>query len=259
MMDLLQAIFSNRQDLLWLVVVLFDLGLTVLLFRLFGKAGLYGVIVVNVMLCNLLGPKITVVFGFNTTMGAILYSGIYFATDLLSERYGRREANRAVMLGFAASMSMLALGMLSLLFEPTPDPQKNAFATQMHDATAALFNFTPRFVLGSLLAYLVSQTHDVWMFHLLKRWTKGRHLWLRNNVSTMSSQLIDNVIYGAVVWVGIFDVWTAVELGLAKYLFKVLIALLDTPFIYWARTWRMHEQDWVEGEHRQLAPESAET
>lgn len=248
----------ENQDWLWLAVVLVDLGLTVLLYRLFGKVGLYGVIVVNVMLCNLLGPKITVVFGLNTTMGAILYSGIYFATDLLSEKYGRREANRAVFLGFAASLSMLVLGLLSLQFQPTPDPQKNAFATQMHDATAALFNFTPRFVLGSLLAYLVSQYHDVWMFHLLKRWTKGKHLWLRNNVSTMTSQLIDNVIYGAVVWVGIFDVRTAIELGLAKYLFKVIIAVLDTPFIYWARSWRMHERDWVEGKHHHLEQETSE-
>lgn len=235
---------AAHQNTLWLFTVVLDLGMTVLLYRIFGKTGLYAVIILNIMISNMIGPKITVVFGFNTSLGAIVYSGIYFATDLLGERYGRREANRAVFIGFAVSVMVVLFGLLSLLYLPTPDPQKQAFANDVHDALSTMFAYTPRFVFGSLLAYLISQTHDVWMFHLLKKKTHGRHLWLRNNVSTLTSQAIDTIIYSVVVWWAIFDFKTAVELALVKYVFKIVIALVDTPFLYWARTWDVSGKDW---------------
>ena len=90
-------------------------------------------------------------------------------------------------------------------------------------------------MLGSLLAYLISQSFDVWIFHLIKIKTKGKHLWLRNNLSTILSQLIDTSIYGLVVWWGIVDFATAMQLAGAKYVFKVVIAMIDTAFLYWAR------------------------
>jgi uncharacterized integral membrane protein (TIGR00697 family) len=254
--DSLVQFFAQQQDLLWVGVVIVDLGMTLLLYRLFGKMGLYSVVVLNIMLCNLMGPKITVVFGFNTTMGAIIYSGIYFATDLLGERYGRREASRAVMIGFAASICVVVLSQLSLLFQPTAAPANAAaLAGRAHEAQGFLFSMTPRFVLGSLLAYYISQTHDVWMFHWLKRKTRGRHLWLRNNASTIVSQALDTVIYALVVWWGVVDLATAIQLGLAKYLFKVIIALLDTPFIYIAREWNTHALDWFDGPGREQTGE----
>lgn len=237
--------FANHQNLLWFAIVLIDLGMTLVLFRLFGKMGLVAVVILNIMLCNLVGPVVTRVLWLNTSAGAIIYSGIYFATDLLGERYGRREANRAVLLGFAASVLVVVTASLALLFTPAPTPaNQHAFAAQAHDSLSFLFTFTPRFVFGSMLAYLVSQTHDVWMFHFLKRRTKGRHLWLRNNVSTMVSQAIDTTVYGLVVWTAVFDLQTAFQLAAAKYVFKVLIALIDTPFLYWARNWDVAERDW---------------
>lgn len=242
--DPLREFFANYQNLLWVLMVFADLGMTVAFYRLFGKLGLYMVVVLDIMLCNLVGPIITKVFFMNTSMGAIIYSGIYFATDLLGERYGRREANRAVMLGFAASVAVVFFGLASLLFVPTPDPGKQDFAVNSHNALRTLFDFTPRFVFGSLLAYLLSQTHDVWIYHVIKRRTKGKHLWLRNNGSTILSQAIDTAVYGIVVWWAIFDFATAVELALVKYVFKVIIALLDTPFIYWAVRWDVHDKDW---------------
>ena len=90
---------------------------------------------------------------------------------------------------------------------------------------------------GSLLAYLISQSFDVWLFHKVKEWTQGKHLWIRNNLSTITSQALDTVLYAVIVWWGIFDLGTAFRLALAKYFFKVFIAAFDTPFIYWARGW----------------------
>lgn len=241
----IRAFFAGHTLLLWLVAVQLDLLLVLSLYRMFGKMGLYGVIVLDTLLCNIFGPKLTQILGMNTSLGAIIYSGIYFATDMLGERYGRREANRAVLIGFGAAVGVVLMTQLSLVFPPTPRPENAAaLAERAHDAQAMLFGMTPRFVFGSLLAYLLSQSHDVWMFHLLKRWTRGRHLWLRNNLSTMISQAIDTVVYAAVVWSGILGWQQAIELCLAKYFFKVLIALMDTPYLYWARTWDLRHRDW---------------
>lgn len=236
-MDYLQVLFSQQQELLWLLTVLIDLGFALLLFRLFGKYGLYASVVFGLLLANLQGPKLTMIFGLQTSMGVILYSSIYFSTDLLSEYYGRKEANRAVLLGFFVSVMIIVMTSISLLYQPSSDPKTAEFANDVHQATATLFDYSPRFILGSLMAYLLSQSFDVWIFHKLKQRTQGRHLWLRNNVSTLLSQLVDTAIYGLVVWWGLVDLQTAIALAAAKYVFKIVIALIDTPFIYWARSW----------------------
>ena len=221
-------------ELLWLCTVGLDLGAAILLYRIFGRIGLYAVVVFSLLLANVLGPKLTIIFGLQTSLGVILYSSVFFATDLLSEKYGRAEAQKAVMLGFSVSILLVLITQIALQFEPSNDPRTQVFAQSIHAATQALFNFTPRFVAGSLLAYLVSQSLDVWVFHRIRQATKGRHLWLRNTGSTLISQAVDTLIYGVVVWWGIVDFTTAMQLAAAKYVFKFVIAVIDTPFIYWA-------------------------
>ena len=108
----------------------------------------------------------------------------------------------------------------------------------VHAAMVTLFDYTPRFVFGSLLAYLISQSFDVWVFHRIRNATNGRHLWLRNTGSTLLSQAIDTLIYGLVVWWGLVDLVTALQLAGAKYVFKFIIAVIDTPFIYMACRWK---------------------
>ena len=244
-MSTLADIFQMNQELLWFATIAVDLTFAILVFRFFGRQGLYASIVISLLLANLQGPKLTEIFGLQTSMGVILYSSIYFATDLLSERYGKAEATRAVMIGFTVSVIIIVMISMSLFYLPATDPETASLAQSMHAATATLFSFTPRFVLGSLLAYLISQRFDVWMFHKIKNKTQGRHLWLRNNVSTICSQALDTVIYGIVVWWGVVDFETAMQLALAKYFFKVLIAIIDTPFIYIAREWDVADKDWV--------------
>ena len=240
------AFFAENQDLLWLVTLGLDLGFALVLYRVFGKTGLYASVILSILMANLQGPKLTVILGMQTSLGVILYSGIYFATDLLSEKYGKREANRAVMVGFAVSVIIVVMISISLLFLPSTEPNTARFSSDVHNAFATLFNFTPRFVFGSMLAYLISQNFDVWIFHFIKSKTGSRHLWFRNNLSTMTSQALDTLVYSLVVWWGIVDLATAIQLGIAKYLFKVFIALFDTPFIYWGRSWSIADKDWSE-------------
>jgi uncharacterized integral membrane protein (TIGR00697 family) len=241
--DFIQAVFLANQDLLWLVTLVLDLSLTVLMFRLFGRDGLLGCIVLAILLANLQGPKLTEILGFQTSLGVIFYSGIFFATDLLSEKYGRAEAGKAVLIGFCVSCIIVLMLSMALMFQPTSQPGTAEFSQRIHTSFENILDFTPRFVFGSLLAYLVSQSLDVWLFHWLKQKTNGRRLWLRNNLSTMISQLVDTLLYSFVVWWGVVDLQTAIQLGLVKYGFKVAIAAIDTPFIYWARSWETKPQE----------------
>lgn len=227
-----------NQELWWLLTLIVDLSAALLLYRLFGRVGLVAVVVFSLLLANIQGPKLTIIFGLQTSMGVILYSSIYFATDLLSEKYGRAEAQRAVLIGFSVSVLLVLMTQIGLQFAPSTNPKTAEFAASVHGAMATLFDYTPRFVAGSLLAYLISQSLDVWVFHKIKNATNGKHLWLRNTGSTLISQAVDTLIYGVVVWWGLVDFVTAMQLAAAKYVFKFLIAVIDTPFIYLARSWK---------------------
>jgi uncharacterized integral membrane protein (TIGR00697 family) len=228
--------FAQNQELLWLTTLLLDLAATVTLYRLFGKTGLQVAIATAIILANLQGPKLTIIFGIETTLGVIFYSGIFFATDVLSENYGRAEANKAVRMGFAVSVIVLVMLSLALMFQPSDRPNTAAFSNDIHNAFSTILNFTPRFIVGSLLAYFISQSFDVWAFHKIRAITGEKWLWLRNTLSTMSSQILDTAIFSLVAWWGVVDLVTALKLGAAKYVFKVIIAMIDTTFIYWARS-----------------------
>ncbi len=233
----MQDLFSN-QELLWLLTVIYDLGLAILLYRFFGKYGLYTAVILGIILGNLQGGKVSEleIFGYSFTasMGAILYSGIYFATDVLNEKYGRKEANRAVMLGFFANIAVMITLALSIQFKPSDIAGS---ALEVHNAISVLAGYSPIFVVGSLVAYLISQTFDVWFFHKIRSYTGESKLWLRNNLSTITSQLLDTMIYQFTWVLAGMDLKTAFMIAITKYVFKVVIAGIDTIFIYWVRKW----------------------
>ena len=234
----MQELLQN-QELLWVLTVVYDLGLAIILYRFFGKYGLYAAVILGIVLGNLQGGKVSQLeffgYSFTASMGAILYSGIYFATDVLNEKFGREEANRAVMLGFVANIAVMVTLLISVQFKPS---QITGSALEVHNAISILASYSPTFVIGSLIAYLVSQTFDVWIFHKIKVLTDGRYLWLRNNVSTITSQALDTFLY-TFVWVIATELSFLAAFGIAltKYVFKVIIALIDTIFIYWVRKW----------------------
>ena len=234
----MQELLQN-QELLWVLTVVYDLGLAIILYRFFGKYCLYAAVILGIVLGNLQGGKVSQLeffgYSFTASMGAILYSGIYFATDVLNEKFGREEANRAVMLGFVANIAVMITLLISVQFRPS---EITGSALEVHNAISTLAGYSPFFVIGSLIAYLVSQTFDVWIFHRIKVLTDGKYLWLRNNVSTITSQALDTFLY-TFVWVIGTELSFAAAFGIAltKYVFKVIIALVDTIFIYWVRKW----------------------
>ena len=233
------SFLGQNPEFLWVFTVFYDLTITVILFKLFGLRGLYIAVTLGIMLANLQGGKVSdlSLFGqtFTVSMGAIMYSGIYFATDLISEKYGRTEANTAVILGAVSNIVIMFTLVLSTYYLPS----NIATSSQsVHEAIETLALYSPIFVIGSITAYLISQTFDVWLFNKLKQITNGRYLWLRNNLSTISSQALDTFIY-TFVWVlaGELTFFVALSIALTKYIFKVFIAIIDTLFIYFVRNW----------------------
>ncbi|QLD89895.1 queuosine precursor transporter [Natronomonas salina] len=165
---------------------------------------------------------------------ALAYALTFLASDCYTELYGRRAAQVLVNVAFAINFLVLALVWSTILAPAAPssiDPA--AFATVLGAST--------NIVAGSLLAYLVSQNYDVVVFERLREATAGDHLWLRNIASTGTSQLLDTVVFvGVAFWVfpqhlGLgpqLPTAAVVSLMVGQYLLKLLIALLDTPFVY---------------------------
>jgi uncharacterized integral membrane protein (TIGR00697 family) len=139
-------------------------------------------------------------------------------------------------MGFAVSIIVVVMLSLAILYLPSANPNTAEFSANIHDAFSTIVNFAPRMIFGSLLAYYISQSFDVWAFHKIKAATGEGRLWLRNNLSTMSSQIIDTAIFSLVVWAPIVGIANGLALGASKYIFKLAIALIDTVFIYWAKT-----------------------
>jgi len=219
------ALFNN---LLWVGFLLIDLSLAVVVYRFFGKFGLYALIVASVITANIQVVKTVQLFGLVATLGNVLYGSIFFTTDILSEVYGRKAARRGVWLGFIG-MALMAIWMqIGLKFIP----DMSDFA---QGSMVTIFGLMPRVAAGSLIAYLVSQHHDIFAFHFWKNKTKGRFLWLRNCASTMVSQAIDSVIFCVIALWGLFDTNTWLQILATTYFLKWFVAVTDTPFIYLAK------------------------
>ena len=166
-------------------------------------------------------------YAFELSVGIIAYPVTFLVTDIISEVYGRRRANRVVLAGLFASLFSLGIILVS---SATAATEWSPLSDAEFDKT---FNYTFIAVSASMAAYLLAQLLDVQLFHFWKRVTNGKHLWLRNNLSTMTSQFADTlVVVGLLSSFGVIPWELFVPLVINGFLFKVIFALLDTPAAY---------------------------
>lgn len=177
--------------------------------------------------------------GFALTTGILTYPLTFLVTDIVSEVYGKRRADFMVLLGFLMSLLMLGVTQLALWVPAHPYwvPSEGGFYPTIEGyqhAYASVFSLNGVLLFGSMLAYAGAQLTDNWLYHFYKRLTKGRHLWLRNNGSTMVSQAVDTAIVNSMLfYVGFgWGFWQGVQVMLTIYFYKLMIAALDTPLIY---------------------------
>lgn len=164
--------------------------------------------------------------------GVIAYPITFLATDLISELFGRRKAQLVVWVGFWMNMFLIAVMSFNYWL---PNAYGVSGGLGLYDG---VFEFMIGNTLASMLAYLTAQTVDVRLFHFWKTLTKGKHLWLRNNASTMVSQMVDTVAILSILYMAgnlgenVNSLSALIVLIFNAYLFKFIAALLDTPFFY---------------------------
>jgi uncharacterized integral membrane protein (TIGR00697 family) len=177
----------------------------------------------SLVIAAVLAVKIVGIWKIVVPAGVIAYSLTFLVTDTICEVWGKRTANYVVLAGFIT---------LSIVFFLIWVAIRLPGAVFWKDAGAynTVLNQGLRIIIGSLAAYIVSQFHDVWSFHFWRKLTRARHLWLRNNLSTMASQLIDTVVFILVAFAGTgAPVFTMIW---GQYVAKIIIAAADTPVVY---------------------------
>lgn len=221
-------------EILWIGSLVVSFLMVTLSYRLFGKTGLYTWTAVGVILANIQVMKTVKVFGMVTALGNVVYSSLFLVTDILNENYTKKDAQKAVWIGFFVLISTTILMQLTIQFIPDESDFLSEHIT-------AIFSLLPRITFASLTAYLISQNHDVWFFAKLKKKHKKRLLWFRNNSSTIISQLLDNTVFTLIAFAGVFP-WIIIgQIFLTSMIMKIIVAVCDTPFVYWAR--RMKEEN----------------
>lgn len=232
-----------NNELLWFAEILVNFFMIILAYKLFGKWGLIMWIPVSVIVANIQVVQTVELFGFVSTLGNVVYATSFLITDILSENYGKKEANKAVWIGFFSLISMTILMNIALFYTPL---EGDDFAVVTREATSTIFGLMPRIAVASLIAYLLSQRHDVWAFHFWKnRFPENRHLWIRNNLSTLISQIIDSAVFVLIAFYGVFETAVLFEVFLTTYFLKFLVAMLDTPFVYWGKQIHKKAVYWV--------------
>jgi queuosine precursor transporter len=226
----------------FLLQALVALGMVLLCFRL-GRSWLIAYIAISVVVLNLVVMKQVNVFTLEATLGNVIYASLFFATDLLSEHYGRREAFKAVRIGFFAGI----FAMIMLQFALKYVPSEFDFA---QESLVTLYTLAPRIVAASLFTYLVTQNLDVWIYHKIKEKTGEKHLWLRNLGSTAISQFVDSVAFTYLAFYGHFQVLH--EIALFTFVIKMAVAFIDTPFIYLSRIPALEPENVRKREHTRI-------
>ena len=215
-------------ETLWFASMIINFILILLAYRLWGKIGLFIFIPVSTILANIQVIKQVDLFGLHGTMGDIVYCGIFLISDILSENYGKKMAKNTISIGFFSLISTTIIMVLSLKMVPnTFDSSQNSLEQ--------IFGFLPRITLASLSAFLISQTYDVWAYQFWRnKFPDFKYIWIRNNFSTLASQLIDGAIFTVIAFTGVFPVSYMIKLFITSYVLKTIVSIFDTPFVYLA-------------------------
>ena len=248
--NIINSISSQNTEVVWFFMLILCFLSILVFLRLFGYVGLYVYSAIAIIAANIQVLK-QANFNFFSSinekiipfyepspiaLGTILFASTFLCTDILSEYYGKEKARKNVLIGFCSFFLMTILMLVTIGIQPAEDE----WVSMVQESLAILFTPMTSIFVASMIAYLISQYFDIWFFNYLKTVSSNKLLWLRNNVSTAISSLIDNTIFSIFAWIilnpnpfPLSDVIMTFILGV--YLLRVFIAILDTPFIYLAK------------------------
>ena len=226
-----------RNEILLIVSLVVLYAMVLLWYQLFGRSGMYCFTVFATIAANIEVLLLVDAFGMEMTLGNILFATTFLVTDILSETEGKKAAQKAVWVGIATSVLFILVSQSWLQYQVSA----NDFA---FPAFQQIFSNTPRMMLASLAVYAIAQMFDVWMYHFWWKLTtkkfgdSHRFLWLRNNGSTLLSQLLNTVLFTGFAFWGTYDVPTLLSIALSSYVIFIVTSLADTPVVYLARYMR---------------------
>ncbi len=226
-------------EILLLLSVVIYFGLLLIFFKFFGKSGLFMWTIIASILANIEVLIMVDAFGMEMTLGNVAFASTFLVTDILSERYSKEDANKAVKVGFFTLIAFTVITQSWLHF--TPSGSDFAFP-----AIKTIFSNTPRLAISSLVVYLIVQRIDIILYHKFwsfssKNGDKARMLWLRNNGSTLISQLLNTILFTMFAFYGVFENSALISIMVSSYIIFIFISLLDTPFIYFASKIKVNE------------------
>lgn len=223
-----------RNEIILLCSLVCIYSAVVLFYKFFGKTGLYMWTVIATISANIEVLILVDAFGMEQTLGNVLFASTFLVTDILSETEGKKYANKAVRMGIVVSIAFILISQSWFLYEPNG----NDWATP---AIRSVFSNTPRLMLVSIAVYGIVQVFDVFAYHTIwKHTTKlfgdaKKGLWIRNNGSTLVSQLMNTVLFTFGAFAGVHSLPTLINICVSSYVIYIVTSLLDTPAVYAAR------------------------
>lgn len=223
-----------KNEILLIANLIVIFGMTLLFYRLYGKRGLIAWNVLATICANIEVMILVDAFGMEQTLGNILFASTFLTTDILSENHTKEDANMAVKTGILVSVAFIIITRFWLMFIPS----ENDFVA---GAVKTVFENTPRVMFAGFVVYAVVQFFDVWFYHKIWNFTekktgnKKKFLWVRNNLATLTSQLINSVLFNVIAFGGVYDASTLLTIIISTYIIYMVASLLDTPIIYLSR------------------------
>lgn len=214
-------------ELLFFLAIIAAFSCVVLVGRWFGEPGLVAWVAISTVLANIILPKQITLFGLDVTLGNVMFSSTYLCTDILSERVGLKRSRRAVFVGLASALFFIGLSQFALWFVP------NDF-DMAHLAMKELFTISVRVTAASVLMFFLANLCDVYLFESLRK-KYPEKLWLRNNVSTIVCNCVENFALMLLGFWGIYDFKTCMIIAAGTCVIEAIVGICDTPFVYIGR------------------------
>ncbi len=221
-------------EILLIISLVFLYSSVLLWYRFIGVKGLYCFSVLATITANIEVLILIKAFGMEQTLGNVMFATTFLITDIVSELYSKKEAKKVVNINILTSIAFVVVSQIWIRFTPSSNDVN-------YDLIKGLFSSTPRLILASLVVYAIVQKIDVSLYH--KIWSiteklfkdKNKYLFIRNNGSTLISQLVNTILYNVLAFAGVYDTKTLISIVITSYVIFVFTSLCDTPFVYFAR------------------------
>ena len=229
-------------ELIWLLQIPVCYSFLLLSLRFLGASGIFLFNSVAIVLANLQVLKAVSLYPFENpiALGTVVFSTTFLGTDILSEYFDKKTAQKAILAGFIGLLFSTVLMTLTIGMAPPSGQPSSSWFIENHFHLEAIFKPAPALLVSGMMAYWISQWFDVALFNRMKKKSHGRFLWLRNNVSTALSALVDNTIFSLLAWIVLATdplPWRTVIFSyiLGTYGIRLFLAVIDTPIIYIAQ------------------------